>query len=164
MSLAGIPRTICAPALALLLLFGFGFQSAVAANEPDQPVPTSPFSANPIDQALSDIKSDDAAARSKAAAFLIEQGDANLIPKLDEIREEADRAVRQADQRADSRECIAACALHPRHLACRRSSTLTHNPAAAHTSGVAQAAPAALRSGAQEPRMLRRTRRMTRGW
>lgn len=96
MSLAGIPRTICAPALALLLLFGFGFQSAVASNEPDQPVPTSSSSVNPIDQALSDIKSDDAAARSKAAAILIEQGDANLIPKLDEIRAEADRAVRQA--------------------------------------------------------------------
>ena len=56
--------------------------------------PVSP--ANPIEQALIDIKNEDAAVRSAAAAFLIEKGDASLLPKLDEIRAEADRATRQA--------------------------------------------------------------------
>ena len=52
--------------------------------------------ATPIDHALLDITSEDAAVRSAAAAFLIEKGDAGLLPKLDEIRAEADRATRQA--------------------------------------------------------------------
>ena len=50
----------------------------------------------PIEQALLDITSEDAAVRSTAAALLIAQGDASLLPKLDAIRAEADRATRQA--------------------------------------------------------------------
>lgn len=96
MSLASIPRTICVLAIALWLLPGFGSRSAVAADQPDQSAPTTSSSVSPIEQALLDIKSDDAAARSNAAAFLIEKGDASLIPKLDEIRADADRAVRLA--------------------------------------------------------------------
>ncbi len=51
---------------------------------------------SPIEQALLDITSEDAAVRSTAAALLIAQGDASLLPKLDAIRAEADRATRQA--------------------------------------------------------------------
>ncbi|MDH4250131.1 MAG: urea ABC transporter permease subunit UrtB [Nitrospira sp.] len=52
--------------------------------------------ASPIGQALLDIKSEDAAVRSAAAALLIEKGDASLLSALDAIRAEADRATRQA--------------------------------------------------------------------
>lgn len=52
--------------------------------------------AGPIEQAFIDIKSDDAALRTQAAAVLIEKGNASLISRLDEIRAEADRSVRQA--------------------------------------------------------------------
>ena len=95
MSLAGIPRTLCVLAITLWLLSGFGSQSAWAADQPDRSAPTTASSVSPIEQALIEIKSDDAAVRSKAAAFLIEQGDARLLPTLDAIRAEADRAVRQ---------------------------------------------------------------------
>ena len=53
-------------------------------------------SGDPIEQALIDLKSEDAAVRNKAAEVLIEKGDASLIPRLDEIREVGGRAVRQA--------------------------------------------------------------------
>ena len=52
--------------------------------------------ASPIEQALLDIKSEDAGVRSAAAALLIEKGDASLLSALDAIRAEADRATRQA--------------------------------------------------------------------
>ncbi len=52
--------------------------------------------ATPLDQALRDITSEEAAIRSAAAALLIEHGDASLLPQLDAIRAEADRATRQA--------------------------------------------------------------------
>ena len=95
MRLAGIPRTLGVLAITLWLLSGFGSQSARAADQPDRSAPTTASSVSPIEQALIEIKSDDAAVRSNAAAVLIETGDASLIPKLDEIRAEADRAVRQ---------------------------------------------------------------------
>jgi urea transport system permease protein len=52
--------------------------------------------ASPLDQALVDIANEDGAVRTAAAAVLIEQGDARLIPTLDAIRAEGSRAVRQA--------------------------------------------------------------------
>ncbi len=50
----------------------------------------------PIEHALLDITSEEAAVRSAAAALLIEKGDASLLPQLDALRAEADRATRQA--------------------------------------------------------------------
>ena len=96
MSLVGISRMICALIVVLLLAFRLDSQVALAADEPDQTSPAAAPSLSPIEQAFIDIKSDDATARSKAVALLIEKGDASLIPKLDEIRADADRAVRQA--------------------------------------------------------------------
>ncbi len=49
-----------------------------------------------LEQALVDLKSEDEAVRDAAVAVLIERGDVSLLPKLDEIRADADRAVRQA--------------------------------------------------------------------
>ena len=75
---------------------GFDLQSALAAGDVLAPASVAVAPATPIEQALLELKSEDAAVRSKAVALLIEKGDASLIPKLDEIRADADRAVRQA--------------------------------------------------------------------
>ena len=93
---------ICISTQALVLILSaflpIGLQvqsvSAAEAGPPAASASTSP--ATPIEQALLDVKSEDAAVRSKAVSFLIETGDASLIPKLDAIRAEADRAIRQA--------------------------------------------------------------------
>ena len=86
-------RGICTLAiiLSVLLLIEFWQGLALAAEGPSDAAPLSV-----IEQALLDLKSEDAALRSKAVTILIEQGDASLIPKLDQIRVEADRLVRQA--------------------------------------------------------------------
>ena len=100
MSPARIPTQVLTLVLLAFLLIGLNVQSAPAADEV-APAPSSAVSpaTSPVismDQALLDVKSEDAAVRSKAVVFLIEKGDASLIPKLDAIRAEADRAVRQA--------------------------------------------------------------------
>ena len=100
MSPARIPTQVLTLVLMAFLLIGLNVQSAPAADEV-APAPSSAVSpaTSPVismDQALLDVKSEDAAVRSKAVVFLIEKGDASLIPKLDAIRAEADRAVRQA--------------------------------------------------------------------
>jgi urea transport system permease protein len=56
---------------------------------------SAPVAVLSIEQALLGIQSDDPAVRQAAATFLIEKGDAGLIPKLDEIRAEGSRIVRQ---------------------------------------------------------------------
>ena len=59
-------------------------------------VATTPPPPSVLEQALTDLKSENEAARDAAVKVLIEQGDVSLLPKLDEIRAEADRSVRQA--------------------------------------------------------------------
>jgi urea transport system permease protein len=96
MSLAGIPKKVIILTLCIFLPIGIEQPSALAGDEsgPAASAATSP--ANPIEQALIDVKSEDAAVRSRAVALLIEKGEASLIPKLDEIRAEADRSIRVA--------------------------------------------------------------------
>jgi len=96
MSLAGIPIRTLLLFLVVFLPPGLVFTPALAPAEERQAVSPTPQSANPIEQALIDIKSEDAAVRSAAAALLIEKGDASLLATLDAIRAEADRATRQA--------------------------------------------------------------------
>jgi urea transport system permease protein len=96
MSLTGIPHRVIALALCIFLPIGTELPSALATGEAVPAASTPASSSNPIEQALIDVKSEDASVRSQAVALLIEKGDASLIPKLDEIRAEADRAVRQA--------------------------------------------------------------------
>ncbi|MGZ8385219.1 MAG: urea ABC transporter permease subunit UrtB, partial [Nitrospira sp.] len=96
MSLARIPTHVLTLILLAFLPIGLNLPSVLAADGV-APGPASVVSpANPIEQALIDIKSEDAAVRSAAAALLIAQGDASLLPTLDAIRAEADRATRQA--------------------------------------------------------------------
>lgn len=96
MNLAGIPRKLPVLIVFLLPAIGFCFQSTSAAGETDHAASSVVSSADSIEQALLDVTSEDAVVRSNAVALLIEKGDASLVPKLDAIRAEADRAVRQA--------------------------------------------------------------------
>lgn len=96
MSLAGIPKGVFIFFLCLLLPIESELLSALAADEAVPAVSATALPSNPLEQALIDIKSEDATVRSQAVALLIEKGDAGLIPKLDEIRAEADRVVRIA--------------------------------------------------------------------
>ncbi|MGC4096461.1 MAG: hypothetical protein QM706_05040 [Nitrospira sp.] len=75
----------------LLLLAGLGLPGAQAADDAVPPAAAGVPAATPIEQALRDITSEEAAVRSQAAAVLIEQGDARLLPTLDAIRAKADR-------------------------------------------------------------------------
>ena len=50
----------------------------------------------PLEQALSQIVSEDEAVREAALRVLLEQGDGTLIPRLEDIRANADRSIRQA--------------------------------------------------------------------
>ena len=49
-----------------------------------------------MEQALAQVTSEDEAVREAAIRVLIEQGDASLVPRLEEIRANADRSIRQA--------------------------------------------------------------------
>jgi urea transport system permease protein len=95
-SLARTPKKLLALVPFVFLSLGMGLQPALAVDEPEQTDSTTRPSGDPIEQALIDLKGEDAAARNKAAEVLIEKGDASLIPRLDEIREMGGRAVRQA--------------------------------------------------------------------
>ena len=89
MNLAGIQKAILALVLCVFLPLGFDRQSALAVDEAVQVATVSLSPASPIDQALIEIQSDEAAVRTAAAAVLIEQGDAELLPTLDAIRAQA---------------------------------------------------------------------------
>ena len=79
------------PLCAVLLLLCFVQDRAVAI----EPQPPSASSSS-LDQALTQLTSDDETVRETALRTVIEQGDVGLIPRLDEIRANADRSVRQA--------------------------------------------------------------------
>ena len=63
----------------------------IAAEGPAAAPPTSS-----IDQALNQATSEDESVREAAIRVLIEQGDVSLVPRLEEIRANADRSIRQA--------------------------------------------------------------------
>ena len=58
--------------------------------------PAPPPSLSPLEQALSQIVSEDEAVREAALHVVIEQGDSTLIPRLEDIRATADRSIRMA--------------------------------------------------------------------
>lgn len=74
--------------LGLLLLFGQAW--ANAAEE------SAVLQGSPLWQPLTQLTSEDESAREAAIRVLIEQGDASLVPRLEEIRANADRRIRQA--------------------------------------------------------------------
>src|ERR1041385_6283341 len=79
----------------LFLFFGQSWTIAgdgSAAASPDSSPPTS------IEQALSQVISEDESVRDAAIRVLIEQGDVSLLPQLEAVRANADRSIRQATQ------------------------------------------------------------------
>ncbi|HKC95084.1 MAG TPA: hypothetical protein VKB81_13790, partial [Nitrospira sp.] len=54
------------------------------------------LSLSPLEQALTQITSEDEAVREAGLRTITEQGDSSLIPRLDEIRASADRSIRLA--------------------------------------------------------------------
>ncbi|MGE3425060.1 MAG: urea ABC transporter permease subunit UrtB [Dehalococcoidia bacterium] len=85
----------------MLLPGGLAVPLGWAADEPHVSAaagtaPAASALSDPIARALVDLQSDEAAVRAQAVAVLIAQGDASLIPRLDELREVGSRAVRIA--------------------------------------------------------------------
>ncbi|MBK9309087.1 MAG: hypothetical protein IPM58_18785 [Nitrospira sp.] len=70
----GIPTMLRVLSVAFVLLCGLTVQSALAADETGAQVTMSASAAGPIESALLDLQSEDAAVRTKAAEVLIEQG------------------------------------------------------------------------------------------
>ncbi len=89
MMMIALGRTIAALGLVGLFLLS-GQTWAIAADSPVAAPSTSS-----IDQALTQVTSEDESIRDAAIRLLIEQGDVSLVPRLDEIRANADRSVRQ---------------------------------------------------------------------
>jgi urea transport system permease protein len=73
----------------LFLLFGPSW--SIAADDPVVVPPTSS-----IEEALAQVTSEDESIREAAIRVLIEQGDDSLVPRLEQIRANASRSIRQA--------------------------------------------------------------------
>jgi hypothetical protein len=71
-SLARTPKKLLALVPFVFLSLGMGLQPALAVDEPEQTDSTTRPSGDPIEQALIDLKGEDAAVRNKAAEVLIE--------------------------------------------------------------------------------------------
>src|SRR2546427_9441562 len=82
-------RTVAALGIVGLCLFA-GPTWTIAADGPVAAPPTSP-----IEQALTQVTSEDESVREAAIRVLIDQGDVSLVPRLEEIRANADRSIRQ---------------------------------------------------------------------
>ncbi|HXF91955.1 MAG TPA: urea ABC transporter permease subunit UrtB [Nitrospiraceae bacterium] len=77
------------PLALLLALWGSGAVMAAEGAEAPTPPPA-------VERALADLSSEDETVREAAVRTLIEEGDESLLPRLDEIRADADRGLRQA--------------------------------------------------------------------
>ena len=84
-----------AATLSLIGLFLFSVQSWAIAAEADESVAAPPVVSS-IEQALSQVTSEDESVRDAAIRTLVEQGNAGLLPQLEAIRANADRSTRQA--------------------------------------------------------------------
>lgn len=83
-------RTVATVGIVVLLLFSG--QSWTIAAEESVAAPQ----ISPIEQALIQIISEDESLRDAAIRVLIDQGDVSLVPRLEAIRANADRSIRQA--------------------------------------------------------------------
>ena len=89
MMMISLGRTVAALSFALFLFSGQTW--SIAAEGAVTAPPTSS-----IEQALTQVTSEDESVRDAAIRLLIEQGDASLVPRLEEIRASASRGIRQA--------------------------------------------------------------------
>ena len=81
--------------LSLGLLLLAGIVCFIAAEGRAAAPPSAP-ALSPLEQALSQVTSDDEAVREAALRVVLEQADSSVLPRLDEIRANADRSIRQA--------------------------------------------------------------------
>src|SRR5574341_426201 len=80
-----------------VVLFVVGLLFSVESNwvrAAERPALAPPLS--PVEQALAQVTSEDESVREAAIRILLEQGDVSLVPRLDELRANADRSIRQA--------------------------------------------------------------------
>jgi len=87
-------RAVTALSISGLFLFS-GPSWTIAADGPVT-VPPVPSAGTSIEQALAQVTSEDDSVRDAAVRVLIDQGDASLVPRLEAIRANADRSIRQA--------------------------------------------------------------------
>jgi urea transport system permease protein len=83
-------KSSCLSVLLLGSILGLSSVQALAADA------KGPAVLSPLEQALTQIASEDEVVREAALRTVVEQGDSSLIPRLDEIRANADRTIRQA--------------------------------------------------------------------
>ena len=87
-------RAVAALSISGLFLFS-GPSRTIAADGPIT-VPPATSAVTSIEQALAQVTSEDDSVRDAAVRVLIDQGDASLVPRLEAIRANADRSIRQA--------------------------------------------------------------------
>ena len=90
MMMISMGRTVAALGVAGLFLFSGPSWTSAA----DEPLAASPTSA--VEQALTQITSEDETIREAAIRVLIDQGDESLVPRLEALRATASRSIRQA--------------------------------------------------------------------
>ena len=78
----------------LLLAVGCALIGLAWASAAEPTVP--PSASSLLEQAIGQITSDDETIREAALRTVIEQGDSSVLPRLEEIRANADRSIRQA--------------------------------------------------------------------
>ena len=96
-----VTRLSCSGAVAIVKRFSLGVLWLagvvwLVAGTGYAATPTPSPALSPLEQALSHITSEDEAVREAALRVVIEQGDKALLPRLEDIRANADRAIRQA--------------------------------------------------------------------
>ena len=85
-------RTLCSIAFGVVVLFTWSWVQGAEGPRGTTAAPPLSF----IDKALADLSSGNQAKQDAAVLALSEQGDSSLLPKLEEIRNNADRSVRLA--------------------------------------------------------------------
>lgn len=91
------PGLVLLAAVALLLWTGGPGAGAAVAPERQSPGGAVPAAQPPdIERALADLASEDPAVQERAARLLSEHGDPGLLPRLEELRLNADRSMRLA--------------------------------------------------------------------
>jgi len=93
LSCSGVAAIVTRLSLGLLVLAGMVSLVAGPARAAGAPPSAAP---PPLEQALAQIPSEDDAVREAALRVVIEQGDSAILPRLEEIRANADRSIRLA--------------------------------------------------------------------
>ena len=96
-----VTRLSCSGAVAIVKRFSLGVLWLacvvwLVAGTGYATTPTPSPALSPLEQALSHITSEDEAVREAALGIVLEQADSTMLPRLDDIRANADRSIRLA--------------------------------------------------------------------